>query len=310
MSRLRQLKEEESERNRKKRDRELEFEAAQEKIRRIMQEEIASHFTMPSKIMSERISYKSITNSGVETYESTSPFRTTGLSTMHNSNFPELELLGVTMSELDEQCFEIFDNMPFNFVPRKNSKIDEHINRKMLDLNFSVPVEHIKLNLYLIGSNRVNVDLKNDNLIVHVGGGSERFEDYVSTNLKYFQRQLVVYMLKSGESLEWVIDQLIAGHMIKNVHLEAQSKDAENKKAYARKKATDRVSSPLYDKSPSRSNSPIGQRRSSFTGLQKLTRTSRISVDDSAFTKQLNDAAALADAIGASNIKPVDNTIM
>ena len=225
---------------------------------------------------------------------------------MHNSNFAELELLGVTMAELDEQCVEIFDNMPFNFVPRKASQIDEHINQKMLDLNFSVPVEHIKLNLYLIGSNRVNVDLKNDNLIVHVGGGSERFEDYVATNLKYFQRQLVVYMLKSGESLEWVIDQLIAGNMIKNVHLEAQSKDAEIKKAYARKSAS--MVAPLYEKSPSREPSPIGARRSSFTGLKAVTRTSRIN-DDSAFTKQLADAAALADAIGAADVRPLDNTI-
>ena len=29
---------------------------------------------------------------------------------------------------------------------------------------------------------------------------------------------LVIHMIKSGESLEWVIEQLIAGKKIKNIH--------------------------------------------------------------------------------------------
>lgn len=34
-------------------------------------------------------------------------------------------------------------------------------------------------------------------------------------------------MIKSGESLEWVIEQLLQGKKIKNIHLEAQNKHNE-----------------------------------------------------------------------------------
>ena len=42
--------------------------------------------------------------------------------------------------------------------------------------------------------------------MVRVGGGYERFDDYISKKGKYFQRMLVVYMIKSGDSLEYVVD--------------------------------------------------------------------------------------------------------
>ncbi len=38
-------------------------------------------------------------------------------------------------------------------------------------------------------------------------------------NNKQIQKQLVIEMIKSGESLEWVVDQLINGNKIKNVNL-------------------------------------------------------------------------------------------
>jgi hypothetical protein len=39
-------------------------------------------------------------------------------------------------------------------------------------------------------------------------------DDYVLKNLKYFKRMLVIYMVKSGESLEWVVDQIMMGRRI------------------------------------------------------------------------------------------------
>ncbi len=74
----------------------------------------------------------------------------------------------------------------------------------------------IKDSLYLIGSNRVNCNIKNGQLILRVGGGYEKFEDYVPQNHRFFQRMLVVHMIKSGESLEAVVDNLIIGKKIKN----------------------------------------------------------------------------------------------
>jgi len=54
--------------------------------------------------------------------------------------------------------------------------------------------------------------------LLRVGGGYEKFEEYVPKNLRYHQRILVIHMIKSGESLEWVVDALINGKKIRNIN--------------------------------------------------------------------------------------------
>jgi hypothetical protein len=56
--------------------------------------------------------------------------------------------------------------------------------------------------------------------MVRIGGGYEKFDDYIAKKSKYFQRMLVIYMIKSGDSLEYVVDQLINERKITNVHLD------------------------------------------------------------------------------------------
>ena len=75
-------------------------------------------------------------------------------------------------------------------------------------LRITIPNLFIKEKLYLIGSVRINVDMKTDNLMLRVGGGFEKFSEYVPKNHRYFERSLVVHMIKSGESLEWVVDEI------------------------------------------------------------------------------------------------------
>lgn len=52
--------------------------------------------------------------------------------------------------------------------------------------------------------------------MIRVGGGYERFEDYVPKNHKQFEKNLVTHMINSDNSLDWVIKQLMAGNKIKN----------------------------------------------------------------------------------------------
>ena len=139
-------------------------------------------------------------------------------------------MLGITEDELDQQCDELFAETPVKFAPKKNNQVDLRIAQYLYELGVTIPVVHIKNSLYLIGSNRTNCHEVNGKLVVTVGGGYEKFEDYVMANNRYLQRMLVVHMIKSGESLEWVIEQLIAGKKIKNIHLEAQNKEIEAKK--------------------------------------------------------------------------------
>ena len=84
-------------------------------------------------------------------------------------------------------------------------------------MRITIPILFIKEKLYLIGSARINVDLKKDNLMLRVGGGFEKFIEYVPKNHRYFERSLVVHMIKSGESLEYVVDCLFSGKKVKNI---------------------------------------------------------------------------------------------
>jgi len=45
--------------------------------------------------------------------------------------------------------------------------------------------------------------------MVRVGGGYFRFEEYIPNNHRFFEKQLLIHMIKSQESLEWVCDALM-----------------------------------------------------------------------------------------------------
>lgn len=134
-----------------------------------------------------------------------------------SKGFTELYQLGLTESELDQQCEDLFKETPIKFKPRKDNEMDEMIDFFIKSHEITIPILWIKDSLYLIGSSRLNVQLKNDQLILKVGGGYEKFDEYIPKHLLYFQRMLVVYMIKSGESLEWVIDALLHGKRIRNI---------------------------------------------------------------------------------------------
>merc|ERR1711934_345720 len=56
--------------------------------------------------------------------------------------------------------------------------------------------------------------MKNDTAYVTVGGGVERFDEFVPRNQRKFQKKLVNHMIHNNQSLEWVTDQLAAGKNI------------------------------------------------------------------------------------------------
>ena len=47
--------------------------------------------------------------------------------------------------------------------------------------------------------------------MIKIGGGHESFSEYMHKNEKHIQRQLVIGMIKSESSLEYVVQRLISG---------------------------------------------------------------------------------------------------
>lgn len=221
LQRLKVIEEEEAERLRKKRLAEYEFQIQTEKIRKLMDQEIAQKMRSKLKLghMGPNIEMvdepmKKTPSVDFMAVKSRAPRMPLFEDTINFTNqfeqpvFNELGQLGISESELDKQCDDLFSDTPMRFKPRKGNKIDEKIKFYILELMIKFPIVLIKDDLYLIGSERLNIkqNTNNDSLMVRVGGGYVKFEEYVFKQDRYYQRMLVVYMIKSGESLEWVVE--------------------------------------------------------------------------------------------------------
>lgn len=122
-----------------------------------------------------------------------------------------MDLVGLSEQEVDQQCDKLFAEAPIKFVPRQSEELDLAISIIIEQHKITIPILHIKDRLYLIGSQRMTCEIKREILMIRVGGGFEKFFEWVPKNHRYLERCLVVHMIKSGESLEWVIEQLFNG---------------------------------------------------------------------------------------------------
>jgi hypothetical protein len=86
------------------------------------------------------------------------------------------------------------------------------------ELAITIPIQHVKDSVYLVGSSRLNLIVKRDQILVKRGGGAQQFQEYYLMNKRALMRQLVIYMIKSSESLEFVVDCLANGKKIKNTY--------------------------------------------------------------------------------------------
>ena len=85
-------------------------------------------------------------------------------------------------------------------------------------LDITVPILYIKDRLYLVGSKRMSLDIKNRILVINLEDGyQEKFVEYIAKNHRYHERALFLHMIKSGQSLEWVVETLHNGRKIKNI---------------------------------------------------------------------------------------------
>lgn len=103
------------------------------------------------------------------------PFLQTDEDQFMQQSIIEDELLGISEEELDKQCDELFAEVPIRFKPRRENQMDMLIDEYIRELEINIPIIWIKGQLYLIGSQRITCQLKNDQLLCRVGGGYETF---------------------------------------------------------------------------------------------------------------------------------------
>lgn len=84
-------------------------------------------------------------------------------------------------------------------------------------MGITIPIIHVKGQVYLIGCQKQIVKFQSDNLILRIGGGYEKFDEYIPNNHRLMERQLLSNMIKSKESLEWVCDSIINDRKIPHV---------------------------------------------------------------------------------------------
>jgi len=128
----------------------------------------------------------------------------------------EVDFGGVTEQEIQEQCEQLFMKAPMQFVPRKGVKVDYEIKRMIDEMVITIPIIHIKDKLYLVGIHKIHMDMKAEDVIAQIGGGYEKFELYIKKQHKILERGLIIKMIQSKESLEWICDALIRGTKIPN----------------------------------------------------------------------------------------------
>ena len=121
----------------------------------------------------------------------------------------------ITEADIEEQCQELFSEPPIDFEPRPGNKLEEKMDKIIKDNNITIPVINVKDNIYLVGSEKTNCDLKAENVTIRKGVGYKAFTKYVKANEKYHQKILVSHMINNDESVEWVVDQLIQGKKMK-----------------------------------------------------------------------------------------------
>lgn len=117
---------------------------------------------------------------------------------------------------------------PIKFTARKGEKVDMEVKKMIDEMNITIPIIWIKKSIYLVGNKTISLEKKGEYVTAHIGGGYRRFEDYISENHKKLERDLVIKMIQSKESLEWICESISNGQRIPTVQSMNTSKINES----------------------------------------------------------------------------------
>lgn len=64
---------------------------------------------------------------------------------------------------------------------------------------------------YLVGNKTLSIDKLGGSLIAHIGGGYVKFENFIKDNHQKMAKELILKMISSKKSLEWIIEAYNTG---------------------------------------------------------------------------------------------------
>lgn len=89
---------------------------------------------------------------------------------MTTANYEE-DLMGMSEEEIDKYCIDYFTEAPIAFQARTGEAIDTLLSNYIHEMRITIPIKWIKSNLFLIGSQRLSLEIRRNCLLVRVGSG-------------------------------------------------------------------------------------------------------------------------------------------
>ena len=90
--------------------------------------------------------------------------------------------------EFDMKCDELFETAPIPFVAKKgeNYECEKWMERLIEENQITIPIIHVKGKIYLVGSSKSIIQYTNDNVVLKIGGGYQKFDEYIPAQEKFF----------------------------------------------------------------------------------------------------------------------------
>jgi len=131
---------------------------------------------------------------------------------------PQEDLMGLGEQDIADMQKELFKSPPLGFNPRRNEPIDEMIADAIEEMDIKIPIIWVKGNLYQVGSQKMVFSIERNTLMLRFAEGLRNFHDFILKSEKQIQRVLTIFALKSGDSMEHVMNQLVKDRQIKNIN--------------------------------------------------------------------------------------------
>lgn len=117
-----------------------------------------------------------------------------------------------------------------------------------------------------------------EKMMVRVGGGYFKFDDYIPQNQQYYQRTLLMHMLKSKMSLEWVCEAIMNDQKIPQALNSPYAKGQRHSEEITieRRPAED---DELFAKSANTNRAKTAKSRLSLRGVTGASPTRGVNID-------------------------------